>query len=306
MKNIFFLFLCINLFFLTGCDHVGEIENNRVITACYVKKTNTKLTYGFYVSVPTGSEGGEDSGSKSSAKVYEFDAENFENAIELFEKSGVDKTDVTHISLLVGNRQYFNNVFNKDEKYIRKIITATPLVYSCIYDGEQKDLVECINKEYNSKAEDFVKNIFSGKTSELSCMLSEIVLSANNKFYTSAIPVVEISKKGENKLPEIVNTCFFTKDNRIQTIDKNYHNMYVKWRKKYNPVSKGYKINVNDNKFVVNIKDINILKIATVLARYNIDMLNVRYYGKKCFLTYDKYYKFINDYKLAETIFKSD
>jgi len=306
LKKFGMFLICAYVLLLTGCDHIGEIENNRVITACFVNKTDSATVYSFYVSVPSGGEGGEDTGSKSSAKVYDFKASDLTEAIQLFEKSGVEKTDVKHISLFVGNEKYFHEEFSNDEKHIRKNITATPLVYCCIYEGKQDDLVECINKEYNSKAEDFAENIFSDKTSELNCMLSELVLSVNNNEYTSAVPIIEINKKGKNKLPEIKNTAIYSKEKGINILDEKNHDIYVKWQKKYTPLVRGYTVDVDDDKFNVKLKDGSILTLAKKLAEKDIDILNVKYHGKKCFFTFNKYLAFINNSDFKKTVFKSE
>lgn len=289
-----------------GCKNVNEIENNRVVTACFANNNGNKIDYDFYVSVPSGGEGGEDSGSKSSAKVYNFKAKNFSDAILEFEKSGAYKVDFTHISFFMGNKKYFDNNFANDEKYIRKYITATPLVYTAVYNGELKKLVESVDKEYNSKPQDFIKNIFSAKSSFLSLTMSELCLSANNPFYTSVVPVIDIKKQGDANLPEIKTVMMYSIKNGGVNLSDNDFDVYNNWRKNYKTASNGYKIQLKNDIVHIELKDKSLKYVVQKYMTNNIDPLNIRYYMKKCFLTYDNYSAYVKSYNLSETKFIGD
>lgn len=303
MKKTFILIALSCILFFSGCGNVSEIENNRVVTACIVTKTKSDVTYGFYVSVPSGGEGGEDSGSKSSIKVYDFKADNFSDALKNFEKGGAYKADFSHITLFMGNEKYYSENFEQDEEYIRKHMSATPLMYTNVYKGEKNDFFQCIKDEYNSKPEEFAKNIFSANNSYLSCMMSELSLSANNKFYTALIPVIEIKKQGKNKLPEITAVTLFSKKQGIEWVNGKDFNSYSNWRKNFRNITDGYKIKKDENGVKIILDDYSFAQTAIKYAQKKLDILNVEYYLKKNFLTYEKYKDYISNFDISKTQF---
>lgn len=303
MKKLFAFLLIISSLLLGGCNKVYEIENNRIITACIAIKDEDTVKYGFYVSIPTGSDGGEDSGSKSSSKIYEYVAKNFSHALSLFEDSGTEKTDISHISLFAANKAYYDDCFKADEKYIRDKIPAIPLVYTCMIDDNYEDLIECINNEYRSIAEDFSKNIFNSSSTKFNCMMSELSLSVCNKNYTASIPVLNIHKRGEGIMPEITSVAFYSHDSDIAILNKNEFDIYGKWIKKYEEESRGYKLTASKDKLIVKTKEMNICKLADKYIENGIDILNTKYYSKKCFLTYESYDNFIRELNKTNNIF---
>ena len=284
-----------------GCTKVSEIENNRLITACMVTKHNDDIVYNFYVSVPAGNEGGEDSGSKSDARLYEYRAKNFSDALNKFEDSGVEKTDISHMSLFAGNKEYFDDKFHDDDKHIRQRIPATSLVYVCISNDNYK-LAECINAEYDSKARDFSKNILDSSSTEFNCMMTNLSLSVHNAAFTAAIPLVELKKHGDNLLPEITGVSFYANKSVSLSLDGDEFHKYNNWRKKARNESDGYKLRVKNNELIVYIKDKSMRTLADRYLRQNVDILNCTYYAKKCFMTYDSYSRFISNLKKTEII----
>jgi len=304
-KSIIFLFIIL-IFSLCGCEHAEEIETNRVITACIITSDTQKINYGFFVSVPQGSEGGEEGGSKSSGKLYEFSAANFNDAIKQFEQNGQQKIDIAHMSLLAADINYFKEHFLNDEKYIRKTISATPLINTCIIDCDKQSFVECINNEYLSKAEDFSSNVLKNKSIPYNSTISELSLAANNKFYTSTIPVIKLNSHGEYFLPEIKGVVIYSQINGPFYLTDEEFKIYTKWMKKHKDISKSYKINIDKNNLVTHIPDKEIVDLARKYALMNIDILNVKYHAKKCFLTYNDYKKYFNDYNLISAVFTED
>lgn len=299
-KTIMILIICI-LLSICGCSRVNEIENKRLITGCLVTKQNNDIIYNFYVSVPSGNEGGEDSGSKSAAKLYEYHARDFSDALSKFEDSGVEKIDISHMSLFAGNKEYFDDKFYDDEEHIRQRISATSLIYVCIADDSKK-LAECINVEYDSKAQEFAKNILDSSSTEFNCMMTNLSLSVHNANFTAAIPVVELKKHGDNLLPEITGVSFYVNKSIPLSLDEHEFEEYNNWRKNARNESDGYKLSVKNNNLIVHLKDKDLYTLASRYLKQEVDILNCTYYAKKCFTTYDSYNKFISNLKKSDII----
>ncbi len=304
-KLLLFIITLLSLTFC-GCNRINEIENNRIITACIATKTKNEIKYGFYVSVPSGDDGGEDSGSKSSSKLYEFKADNFSHALSLFEDSGTEKTDISHISLFAANKEYFEELFIKDEKYIREKIPAIPLVYTCMVDTDYSDLIECINTEYGSKAEDFSKNVFDTSSTVFNCMMSEMSLSVFNNNYTSVLPVIKINNRGDGIVPEIISAAFYTSDSDIAVLKSMEYNIYGKWIKKYKKKCDGYELYADNGYLNVKTKNKKMSDLAGEYILRGTDILNCKYYAKKCFLTMESYDKFVKTLKKTNNIVFED
>lgn len=301
MKKITLFLFISYLLFVCGCTKVYEIENNRIITACMVAKHNNDIIYSFYVSVPAGNKGGEDTGSKTAAKVYEYHAKNFSDALNKFEDSGVEKTDISHMSLFSGNKEYFNDRFYDDDKYIRQRIPATSLVYVCVSEDSNK-LAECINDEYNCKARDFAKNILDSSSTEFNCMMTNISLSVHNTSFTAAIPVIQLKKHGDNLLPEITGVSFYSNTSVPLSLDGDEFREYNNWRKKNKNESDGYKVRVDRDNLIVKLNDNSVRTVAEKYLKQGVDILNCVYYAKKCFLTYDSYNKFFDNINITNII----
>ena len=306
MKKLFLLCVCFCVVFVSGCVEIREIENNRVVTACVATKNGNELTYSFYVSVPSGGEGGEDTGSKSSAKIYDYKSVSFSDALDNFEMSGAYKSDFTHISIFIANEAYYNENFKYDEKYIRKHISATSLMYANVYNGEKGDLFDCIKNEYNSKPEEFAEYVFSGNNSALSCKMSELSLAINNKYYTAVIPVIEINKRGKHKLPEINCMSVFSDNKNPEYMNDSDFKVYSNWRKKHKNMSDGYSIKKEGEKVVALLSDKSLCETAAKFADKETDILNIIYYSKNCFLTFENYKKFADKYSISDIKFKVD
>lgn len=301
MKKILFI-LSITIL-LCGCDHVQEIENNRIITACIVKKDEDAVTYGFYVSVPSGSEGGEDSGSKSVGRLYEFEADNFHEAVKLFENSGQHRIDISHMSLLAADINYFNEYFSYDEKYIRECISATPLIYTCILSGDQNAFVECMSTEYNSKADDFSKSILDSPGTAFKCTFPELSLAVNNKYSTVVIPSVSVETHGEISLPVLGGAAVYSRSDGARSMTDDEFAIYSNWRKKHKSKSDLFKLDVDGKSLVARLDDKNIVDVARKYALMNIDILNTKYHAKKCFLSYKAYEEFMDNYNFMSVKF---
>ncbi len=292
MKKIIIMFIICLLF--CGCSRTNEIENNRIVTACIVNTDFLGTNYGFYVSVPSGSEGGEDSGAKSSSRLYEYKADSFDEAISMFEDSGTEKIDISHISLFAANEEYFARKFASDEKHIRDEISATSMIYTCIISNEYTELAKCINEEYDSKAEDFSKNLFDSTSTEFNCMMTEVSLSVNNPMYTASIPIISIQNRGEGIMPEISSVAFFAGPDKLSVAENDEFITYSNWRRKSSPFDCKCNIMAKDGKFYVSVDNESVARLSKKYLQSGTDILNIKYFGKKCFLTYDEYNHFIN------------
>lgn len=293
MKKILLFVLCLSVAFLCSCKKIYEIENNKLVAACSIKVHNDKVNYGFYISYP-GGDSKDASGSEISLVLCEFTADNFSKAIKKLKNSGSLKLDVSHISFISGDTEYFKNYFKDDEKHLRKSIASTSLINCFIYEGENEDLTKCLKSEYNSKTNNFTKALFQNNENPYSCTLSELFLAHHNEFYTLAIPMVSVSKKGKANLPDINGTTIYSSQSGLNMLSKNEHTVYSKWRKNYLNESRGYRISQKEKTLKVSVKDKSITDLARKYAMMNVDVLNVKYYGRRCFNTYEKYKSFMN------------
>lgn len=305
MKKFMLLLFAFITLFLCSCENINEIEKNTVVTACIVKTENNMPVYMFYVSVPKGAENKEGSGLQSS-KVYEFRAKNFSRATELFNDAGTHKLDISHLTLFAADKSYFENTFANDEQYLRKSIPSTPLIYTFMYDGNIKNFVKCINSQYSSKADNFAKSLFESKTSPYTCTLSELSLAEHNKYYTAILPVVNISDYGDNILPNISGTAVYSSHGGLNILTDDEHLVYSEWRKKHKRESEAYNLSVNKNILKVKLKNSLILDVARKYSMMNVDILNLKYYARRCFWTYNSYNSFMNNFSLWNIMLVGD
>jgi len=251
------------------------------------------VNYGFYISYP-GGDSKDASGSENSLVLCEFKADNFSGALKKLKNSGSLKLDISHISFISGDTEYFKNYFTDDEKYLRKSISSTPLINCFIYDGKNEDLTKCLKSEYDSKANNFTKALFQKNENPYGCTLSELSLACHNEFFTLAIPVVSISKKGKAILPKISATSLYSSKSGLTNLSKKEHTIYSKWRESYLNESRAYSLSQKNKSLNVSLKDKKLTDIVRKYSLMNVDILNVRYYGRRCFNTYEKYKKFMN------------
>ena len=271
---------------LCSCKKIYEIENNKLVAACNIKTKNDKLCYGFYISYP-GGDSKDASGSENSLMLLEFIAGNFSEALNKFNESGVFKTDLSHISFICA-----------DEKHLRETIPSGPLVNCFIYDDDVNTLTECLNKEYNSKANNFSKSLFQNDEHPYNCTLSELSLAKHNEFYTASIPKVSISQNSNTFLPRVSGTVLYSLNSDVVSLNADEHKKYSRWIKNYSNESRGYKISMKNKKINVFLKDKDIIHIVRKYAIMNIDVLNIKYYGRRLFTTYKKYSRFMNTLNL--------
>lgn len=306
MKKFFLCLFIFSSIYLCGCDYIKEIEDNTVITACIASVEDGKTNYGFYVSVPEGAEGGEDTGSKSSAKLYEFYAGNFKEAISLFQNSGIERADVSHLTLFAATADYYLQKFVHDEKYIRSCIPSSSLVYTCVVNKDTSQLISCLDNEYKSKADDFTNNTFKSTTTPYKCTLSELSLACNNPYYTASIPVIETRSYGDNNMPTYAGTALYSQESGLSFLTKNEHASYVKWRKKYPCEMQGYKLDIYDDKLSIKLNDNTIKDICVKYSLMDTDVLNAKYYSVRLFKTYEEYKDFFDNYNMMNCVISGD
>ena len=121
MKKILLLVLCLSVVFFCSCKRIYEIENNKLVAACSIEVQNDDVNYGFYISYP-GGDSKDASGSENSLILCEFKADNFGEALKKLEKSGSLKLDVSHISFISGDTEYFKNHFKDILGYSLEIL----------------------------------------------------------------------------------------------------------------------------------------------------------------------------------------
>lgn len=297
MKKLFLVILCMLSLNLCSCKKLYEIENNKLVAACSFKMENNKVNYGFYISYP-GGDSKDASGSENSLMLLEFTAKNFGEALDMFNKSGIFKTDLSHISFICADEKYFNKFFGNDEKHLREMVPSSPLINCFIYDEDINMLTQCLNKEYKAAANDFTKALFQNDEHPYNCTLSELSLSKHNEFYTASIPKVSILKNGETFLPHLSGTALYSSNSKIVSLSTDEHKKYSRWIKNYSNESRGYKISMKNKKINVSLKDKDILHLARKYAIMNADLLNIKYYGRRLFTTYQKYNSFMDNLNL--------
>ena len=297
MKKILLILFCILSLLFCSCKKIHEIENNKLVAACSFKAENNKVVYGFYIT-QAGGDSKDASGSENSLMLLEFTATNFAEALNMFNESGTFKTDLSHISFICADEKYYNDFFNNDEKHLRQSVPSSPLINCFIYDEDVNMLTECLNKEYKSKANNFSKALFQNDEHPYNCTLSELSLSKHNKFYTAIVPKVSILKNGDTFLPHLSGTALYSSNLNMVSLTDDEHNKYSRWQKKYSNESRGYKLSMKKQKINVSLKDKEILHIARKYAIMNVDVLNVKYYGRRLFTTYQKYNSFMNNLNL--------
>lgn len=299
MRKIFLIMLCILCLNFCSCKKIYEIENNKLVAACSFKAENNKVSYGFYIS-QAGGDSKDASGSENSLMLLEFVANNFSEALNMFNESGIFKTDLSHISFICANEKYFNEFFNNDEKYLREFVPSSPLINCFVYDEDVNMLTQCLNKEYKSKANNFAKALFQNEEHPYNCTLSELSLSKHNKFYTSSIPKVSISKNTDTFLPKVSGTALYSSKLKIVSLTGDEHNKYSLWIKNYSNESRGYKLSRKNEKINVTLKNKDILHLARKYSIMNIDVLNIKYYGRRLFTSYQKYNDFMDSLNLLD------
>lgn len=306
MKKLIFCSIILISLILSACGRIYEIEDNTVITACIADYKDNALSYSFYVSVPDGSEGGEDTGSKSSAKVYKIYADNFSHAIKLFEKSGIERADVNHLTLFAATKAYYKEKLSYDEKYLHSSIPSSSLVYACVVNDDTSQIIDCLDNEYKSKADDFAHNVFESSSTPYKCTLSELFLACNNPYFTCAIPIIETESYGENKMAVYHGTAMYSLQGETHFLTEDEHQTYMKWRKKYPRESQGYKLDIYNDNLMVKLNDISIVDIAGKYTLMNFDILNAKYYAKRCFLNYEDYEAFFKNYNMINCVITGD
>ncbi len=299
MKKILFIFAIFIALTMTACDDISEIENKSIITACVaISAENTK--YGFYISLPSGADGGEEEGSKSGAKYYEFEANNFNSALMEFKKSVSDDVDISHMTLFAANDAYFKNKFLEDEKYISRRISVTSLVDVCMILCTEYELFDCIDSEYDSKASDFTESILT----DFDMNLSKLSLAVHNKNFTAKIPVVSLRERGKLRLPEVYTMSYFDSDNGYRAISaSDYNSISSADALKDDAVQAIY---IKDNKCIVKLKKKSLADLASKYALTNTDIFNIKYIAKKEFLYYNSYLKYFDKLNLADIEFVGD
>lgn len=299
MKNIILINLLILSLGFTACDKISEIENKSIVTACIaIKDDNTK--YGFYISVPSGAEGGQEEGSKSGAKYYEFEADNFNSALMKFKESVSDDVDISHMNLFAGNDKYYEDKFEYDEKYISRRISVSSLVDVCMIKCTEYEFIDCIDSEYDSKASDLAESILT----EFEMNLSKLSLSIHNRNYTARIPVIRLRERGKAKLLEVYTMSYYNPDNGYTLISQKEFDI-IKSKKAYSDKDICQTEAKSD---VLRVKTDNkeLASLGEKYALLNTDIFNIRYHLKKEFLYYDSYLDYIKKHDLENVEFVGD
>lgn len=301
MKKIFISVLIITIVaILCGCDSNIEPENKKIVTACSVQNYASGNVYRFYVSVPSGEEGNDDGSNVSSAKVYQFSADNFSNAIDKFVSDGGGEIDMDHVSLFISNENYINEYIKYDEKHIRSKIKMSPMVNFCVNRSSDSDIFDCITSEYDGNVERFATFMFENSNKDVSCSISDIALSLHNRFYTSVIPTIKVTDQTENPLVEICALYFYNLRTHGKFLDGNDMQRYRDLinQKGRNTISDA--MFIKNGRLYLNISgnidgSISTVKFVKKCYRENIDVFNCMYLSKKLFLTRNAYYDFIKN-----------
>jgi len=293
--------MVIFLLFFTSCSSFTEIENNIVVTACFAVPDGEHSYYSFYVSGMQSGGDSESEGSKSYGREYRIEADNFSDAITMLKNSGMGSVDLNHMSLFAGNRLYFDEAFTGDEKTLRKFINVAGLTYTAIVPDDYRIIIDCINSEYGASTADFSESLLDVKVSGLSSTLAELSFCINNKYYTSAIPEIIVREVDDAKLPSVGCISIFSVNHRLIPLNKDETETYIAWRKQNARYYNMYKIYNNGKNLSVVLSDMKIKDIASKYSLMNVDILNIKYYSMKKFLTYNNYRKFFAKYNLYNT-----
>ena len=302
MKKLLLLLFTAASIFFCSCTQIYDIENNKLVSACIINFQNGKASYNFCISAP-GGDSKDASDTQSKLAVYSFEADSFSDAVNKLSSYGSQKTDVSHMSFICGNREYFSKAFADDEKHIRKVISSTALIDSFIYDGNKDEILGCINEEYKSNTNDFIDALFQKNKSSGLCTISELSLAKHNISFTAALPVVSIVQTGERGLPSVSGTALYTMSAGVISLTDSEHNIYSKWKQQYSNESRGYKLSINKNTIKAGLFDKSVTNIARKYAMMDVDILNVKYYARRCFWTYSSYEKFIKQLNLWDAEF---
>ncbi len=284
----------------TGCSQTSEIENTKLVTACYAQCTNDDVTYKFYVSVP-GSEGGESEEGKSASKgkIFEFKAKNFSQALSSFRNSTSDIIDTGHVSLFAAHPQYLDLKFKSDQEYIRKEIRTTPVMYYCV-SQDADALFEFISSECDGNPGMFSEDMFEKRNNYLACTATELHFAFKNKYYTAAVPVVDISSGSSSPVAKHSGVYACSDVSGTFFVSENDFEIYKICRKKLYGSKKFYDINILDGKMQINInkkieKSKEITEFANKYSSLGFDLLNCIYFSKKKFPTYDSYKAYVDN-----------
>ena len=309
MKKITVIFIAaVFVFLFGGCTASSEIENKKIVTACSAEAALSGKIYKFYVSVPSGEDGGEDGSFVSSAKIYEFKSKNFEKAVEQFKSDGGGEIDLDHVGLFISDKNYLESCFEDDEPYIRRQIKMNPMVNFCIDLSGGNEIFDCISTEYDGNTENFTSFMFEKSNSDVSCSISDIALAVYNKYYTAVIPVIKTVDMDKGSLANICAVSFYNTGDNVKIIDgddcENFRTLISENGKKL--ISRF--VFLKNGRLHLAIPDDfkgrdDFLSLAKKNFAENYDIFNCMYYSKRLFITSSDYFKFMNENSLSDVIF---
>jgi len=293
-KYGFAVILILMCILLCGCSGVSEIEKSVLVTACEVNFNNDTLTYRFYVSVPKGKSESESGSKTSGGKIYEFEGNNFSDAIKNFKQTVSGKIDLGHLCLFVAEPEYIDFKFQQDYPYIIREIKTTPIMYYCMASSGENKIMEYISSECEGNPMKFAENMFKSDNRHLACTATELHFSCENKYYTAVIPVIGIYSNNSASVAVHDGAYMYSQVSGTFFVSGQDYEIYKLCRKKIYDSERFYTININADKMWIVVdpqthKSKEICDFANRYSTIGFDILNCIYYSKKKFLTYNSY-----------------
>ena len=299
LKYSFFIVFIISCIVFSGCSDISEIEKSKLVTACMARCNNGTVVYKFYVSVPEGQNKSENGSGTSEGKIYEFEADNFSDAVNKFRHTVSGKIDLGHLSLFVVEPEYMDIKYKNDFEYVSREIKTTPMMYYCMSSSDDDVIFEYISSECRGNSMRFTENMFQNRNRYLACTATELHFSCENKYYTAAIPVIEISGADSASVAVHDGVYIYSQISGTFFVSGYDFETYKLCRKKLYNSEKLYNININTDKIWIEIdagidESNRICEFANRYSAIGFDLLNCIYYSKKKFLTYNSYMGYAN------------
>lgn len=305
MKKLILIALILSMALLfAGCSESAVMsEDSKLVTACFASQDGLYQSYGFYVSTPSGQDNSEDGASAPGSKLYVFFAGSLKDAVDEFEKN-CGKADFSHMSMFLTDIGYLSEQIKTDMSYINKRIKVNPLIKIFVTINEPQSIFEAINTGYNSSPRDYISAAFNGERKKLLCTLSELFFSVCNPIYMASVPYISAEEVSE---PIVTHSGFYLYDGSgsgVGVYGEDFEILESHIRK-YGKTFDFGKVSFRNGGFVaeINAESKAVAGLAERFRQKNYDILNVRYYGRKCFLTYEEYEDIINNYDNSDIEF---
>lgn len=305
MKKILLCFMVFIFIFSGGCSYSGNIKNINAVTAVGIFKKGAEFEYCFMIG--KSSKDSKDTNEEEKGKIYSFEANNFDEAVKRFEHN-LGTIDFGHLGAIISDVEYLSLRLSNDFRKIKNRVNISPLINFYVSEN-RTDVFKTIASSYDSSPDVFVKKCFPGKRKAFLCSLPEIYLANLNKHFNACLPVVSVDSK--NMTLNCNGFVVFSKKTGTIPIAQKEFEVLSSYYEKFAKSSGGFKTEVkNHNLKIVFYNAVKqgdaIVNISKKYLNSGFDVLNVIYFSRSCFATYDAYEHFVENINLNEVEFSRE